>query len=74
MGDTLPVVDHRLCLRGSGGRAGGGGGGARGRHSGGPVLYIPHTPSGELVVDGVLVSAYATALLVGLARAAMPPP
>lgn len=59
---------------GSDGRAGGEGGGARGRHSGGPVLYIPHAPSGELVVDGVLVSSYTTALPVGLARAAMAPP
>lgn len=34
-------------------------------------LYSPHTPNGELVVDGLLVPAHTTALPVGLARAAM---
>lgn len=32
-------------------------------------LYAPHTPSGTLVVDGVVASAYTTAVPVRLARA-----
>ncbi|GAB0495032.1 hypothetical protein MMPV_006329 [Pyropia vietnamensis] len=39
----------------------------------GSGLYNPHTPSGDLVVDGVRVSAYTTAVPMGIARTLLAP-
>lgn len=39
----------------------------------GSGLYNPHTPSGDLVVDGVRVSAYTTAVPVGVAQTLLAP-